>query len=165
MEHTKHIWRLGLLLVLVIIGFIIGRLFFIPNSYGLYGSYRADDIKDQRAREVIHGGGMNDRGNKCHTKEMNTLREGAHETVQCENCHAPLSTHVSKDKKGAKMAVHKSASLCLRCHEHLVSRPPDFPQITVTSHPSEEPFIKKMPMSKEVCFRCHNAHDPTPQEG
>ena len=40
MGHFNHIIRLCVVLIAVVIGFFIVRGFFVPESFGTYGSYQ-----------------------------------------------------------------------------------------------------------------------------
>ncbi|MBI2565945.1 MAG: cytochrome C [Candidatus Schekmanbacteria bacterium] len=163
MEHTKHIWRVGILVIVAITGFVFFRVLLIPPSYGIRGSYRYDNVAEQMAIEPRHG---EVRGcNECHDERVDELRAGPHENVACENCHAPLSTHVKDDEKEWDMSVNKTGEWCVRCHLFLPARPKSHPQIDPVEH-LVKVGVKQVgrDWSDVVCFKCHEPHDPTPED-
>lgn len=154
MEHSKHIFRVAILVILVLVAFHIVRTLFTPGSFGRYGRYRADNVVEQMERPVRHGESAS--CSQCHDEKMAQLREGSHSTVQCESCHAPLPTHIKDNEKIAPMPQNRSFAFCLRCHERLEARPSGFPQIDVQEHLQKA----SMEMSPDVCVSCHDPHSP-----
>ncbi len=154
MEHSKHLVRMILLVILLLIGFHILRTLFTPKSFGRYGHYRADNVQEQMAKAVVHGGSVS--CSPCHAERLTQVRAGSHATVECENCHAPLATHVSDGEKKADMPLNKSPSLCLRCHDQMDARPAGFPQIRLEDHLQQV----GAEMGPDVCLNCHEPHDP-----
>ena len=154
MEHSKHLVRAIFLVIVVLIGFHIFRALFTPKSFGRYGHYRADNVQEQMAKPVMHGEGPS--CSQCHADRFAQVRAGSHTTVECENCHAPLATHMRDGEKKAQMPLNKSPAHCLRCHGLLDARPGSFPQIRVEEH------LQKVgaEMKPEVCLGCHEPHDP-----
>lgn len=155
MEHSKHLARMILLVVLVLVVFHIVRTLFTPASFGKYGHYRADNVAEQMAKPVAYAGAASCEA--CHPERNAQLRGGgAHASVECEMCHAPLALHVGESGKTGEMPRNRSAALCLRCHGRLDARPERFPQIQLEEH------LAKMgtAMEPEVCVSCHDSHDP-----
>jgi hypothetical protein len=159
-EHSKHIFRVFILLAVVLVSVFIGRIVFIKAtlpSFGVYGHYRGDSVAENAAQEIRHGG--NDACGECHDEIKADHDGGAHLAVPCEDCHDALATHVRDGDKIADMPRVKSVlRLCGRCHRELDARPEDFPQVNIKTHPEEmgaEP-------SDDVCFECHSPHDPAP---
>lgn len=154
MEHSKHIVRVLLLVIVLIIAFLIFRTFFAPRSFGRFGHYRADNVAEQMAKPVSHGESASCAD--CHDEMMEEHQAGSHISVTCEDCHAPLATHIKDEERIAAMAMNRSSVLCLRCHEKLEARPNGFPQIRLEDH------LKKlsMEMSPDVCLGCHKPHSP-----
>lgn len=156
LRHTKHAFRILILLVVAVLVILFGRAAFVPDSWGRYGSYRADNVEQQRAKPVMHG---NDASCKdCHAEQVATHEQGAHLRVRCEVCHAPIALHVVDDAKIADMPIERSRELCLRCHQQLHARPKDFPQIQPRQHVDEHGST----WSEEVCIECHQPHSPRP---
>jgi hypothetical protein len=154
MEHSKHLVRIILLLILALIAFHILRTLFTPSSFGRYGHYRADNVQEQMAKPVIHGENIS--CSQCHADRLAQLRAGAHATVECENCHAPLPTHIKDGEKKDEMFKNASTISCLRCHGQLDARPGGFPQVRLEDH-----LLKVgAEMGPNVCLQCHEPHDP-----
>ncbi len=154
MEHGKHLARMILLVFLVLVVFHIVRTLFTPSSFGRYGHYRADNVAEQMAKPVVYEGTASCEA--CHSQRNAQLKAGSHATVECEICHAPLSSHVGDSGKIGEMPIHRSTILCLRCHERWDGRPGKFPQIELEEH------LGKMGAAAgpEVCVGCHDSHDP-----
>jgi hypothetical protein len=154
MEHTKHIIRAVLLVVVIAVTFVFVRHFAIPKSFGEFGHYRYNSVAEHAAKSPVHGppGACAE----CHDEEAETHAGGAHSSVSCEVCHAPLHRHVEAGEWTAEMPVRRTPTLCAWCHQYLVARPKDFPQVVLVDHVME----KGEEMSDTVCLECHDAHDP-----
>lgn len=154
MEHTKHIFRIFILAILVFLFFLIVRGFYIPESWGIFGHYRADSLIDKVNQKSIHG----DKNSclQCHEEIARKLSGGKHSSLPCEGCHEPFSTHVENEKKAKDMAIHRDAERCLMCHRKLDPRPQGFPQIEVEIHLRD----RGIEFSPEVCLGCHDSHSP-----
>ena len=86
--------------------------------------------------------------------------KGAHLAVPCEDCHDALAAHIKDGKKIAEMPRVKSVTrLCGRCHRDLVARRDDFPDGSTSRSTSR---TRARRLSDQVCFDCHNPHNPTP---
>jgi cytochrome c553 len=155
MEHSKHIARVVLLVVLVLVVFHVARTLFTPVSFGRYGHYRADNVAEQMSKPPVHGGGS--ACEQCHAERVHKVKGASHSSVQCENCHAPLIVHAKDGERIAAMPVNSSYTLCVRCHEKMSARPHGFPQIDADQH------LKRVRMEPKgaVCLRCHNPHSPS----
>ncbi len=155
MEHTKHIARAVLLLAAAALGFVVVRHFLVPETFGAHGHYRYASVLEHRAKESKHGpvGACG----ACHDEQTEAKSQGAHASVSCEVCHAPLATHVRDAEQVADMLVERSNKLCGWCHERLTARPKGFPQVVFREHVAEhgEEF------SDQVCLECHDVHNPS----
>ena len=88
MEHSRHVFRVLLLLLVAVVAFVLLRSFLVPKSYGDYGPYRAANVVEQaHVRAPRHGGA--DSCTACHAKEAEARAAGSHKTVSCEVCHGP----------------------------------------------------------------------------
>ena len=158
MEHTKHIWRGTILLLVVMVGIVIGRHFLVPDSFGEMGFFRGDALYEFMEKAPEHG--APDACAECHDDIADAKAAGAHAGVQCEVCHATLSTHVRDDDKVADMAINRSYRLCAYCHQKLIARPATVPQIDLAEH-LDLPRSAAIP--EEACLECHDAegiHSP-----
>jgi predicted CXXCH cytochrome family protein len=152
--HAKHVVRAFLALIVLLIALVLGRQFLVPDSWGRSGWYRADNVTEQRAFPLRHGG--NASCGECHDDILAELTDAGHAGVRCEGCHAPLALHVSDGDKIADMPVRRETSLCVRCHQALDARPTDFPQV----HPREHVSEQGGEFGPDACFECHNPHAP-----
>jgi len=158
MNDTKHLWRLFLLVVIGVTAVIVGRLFFVPKTFGMFGPYRAANLLEQRAFPVKYQGpGACE---PCHADEYAFWKANGHKTIICEDCHAPITTHIKGDEKFADMEINRSFNFCLRCHQKLPARPEKFPQIDPIEHLADA----KLSLQDTVCLVCHSPHDPTPKD-
>lgn len=159
MKHTKHYWRASFLIIGAFLAFLIVRAFLIPASFGKYGFYRADNVQEQMNKPVSFA----KRGTcgNCHDKIVQVHTKAKHQSVQCQNCHAPLVLHVKNDDFVGEMPIKRSPKMCLRCHRKLPSRPLDFPQIDSKDHLGVAEQL--LPIGE--CIKCHHPHDPSPNRG
>jgi ribosomal protein L37AE/L43A len=154
MEHARHVFRVAFVLVVVVAAVSLTRGFLVPRSYGLYGPYRADNVKEQMLARVPAYAGADACG-ECHADEFKKRAAGAHRTVNCEVCHAALGLHVKADGSVVPPPVDRSFTLCARCHRKITGRPAKFPQVALEQHVSG-------PVEGEVCLQCHDPHSPKP---
>jgi len=158
MENTKHIWRAVILLLVLLVAVVLGRQALIPESFGEMGYYRADALDEFMAKEMEHGppGSCAE----CHDDVAEAKAAGGHARVQCEVCHAPLSTHVRDGDIVAEMAINRTWHLCANCHQQLTARPAGMTQIDLHEHLEFEPGES---IPEDACFECHDAegiHSP-----
>jgi predicted CXXCH cytochrome family protein len=133
---------------------VLGRPLFLPDSWGMYGRYRADSVDEHRQLPLKHGGDA--ACASCHTEQVELHENGAHRAVRCELCHAPVATHASGGEKLADMVIHRDAELCVRCHRELEARPEGFPQVQPRRHVEEN----GSEFTPAACFDCHDPHSP-----
>lgn len=158
MEHARHVFRAALVLVVVVAAVTLGRGFLVPRSYGVHGSYRFDNVLEQRnVREPRHAGPAACAA--CHAPQADRRAAGGHRAVSCEVCHAPLSAHVSEGRRTGAMPVDRSFTLCARCHRKVQARPEAFPQVVLDQHLTQQ---GGGPLEGKVCLDCHDPHAPKP---
>lgn len=155
MEHTKHIIRAVLLLVVIAVLFVVVRDLAVPETFGMYGHYRFGSVAEYVAQIPYHGGSAS--CTECHDEEAEAQADGKHGTVPCASCHAPQGTHIQNDEVVAPMLVDRSYRLCATCHQYLLARPKSFPQVVLPNHVVE----LGGEMSEAICLECHDAHNPS----
>ena len=168
MEHTKHLWRAILILVIITTGYLLGRGFLVPESFGNYGYYRGDNLQEQmNIRVPMHGSGMESCG-FCHEEKVDTIIVTPHKVINCETCHAALRMHVEYDSLEkfladpesyewtAEMPIYSAQELCIKCHDYQLAKPDDYTTIVVMEHLEE----REMELGPNVCIACHDPHDP-----
>lgn len=157
MEHTKHIWRAVLILIVAAVGGISARHFLVPKSFGQAGFYRYDSLAEYMSKPLVHGAA--DACNACHQPIVDAKASGKHAGLSCEGCHGPLADHVKGNAKSADAVVNRSNDLCLLCHEKLLARPKTHPQIDPTEHLIANGVISPgEPIIEEACIVCHDVH-------
>ncbi len=169
MEHTKHLWRAILLIVLIVVVYLLGRGFLVPGSFGEFGHYRGDALREEMNVRVPNFGAGVESCAACHDERAEEFRQSAHKTINCEVCHAPLRTHVEYEDIESfiqnpdqyewtnEMVIKQAKDLCIRCHEAQPAKPHDFPHVTIVEH-LEEMGVEN---SADVCVDCHDPHDPS----
>jgi hypothetical protein len=158
MEHTKHIWRISLLLILMFIGLVVGRHFLIPDTFGQAGFYRYEALVELMGKEPRHG--PQGSCGECHDEKTAEKAAGKHANVQCEACHNVLSSHVKDAEKYADMDIDRSYKLCANCHQKIVARPASMIQIDLAEHLELEPG---QTIADDACLECHDSegvHSP-----
>ena len=160
----SHIYRLIVLLVLVVAGFVAVRSLAIPSSWDGEKFYRVDSLEDLKLQPMQLGGNETCSGAGCHDQkrvakhksQLDTVAKGSHKGLACESCHGPLSAHVSDNKRLAAAQINRENTLCLGCHAPLLSRPKDFPQFD-TENTGHWYFDVEI---TTPCRDCHSPHNP-----
>lgn len=153
-SHHRHLLRALLLLCGGLFLFFVVRAFLIPHSFGEYGHFRGDNLKEQAEIPLVHGSPSS--CGECHTDQVAIVSKGPHVKVPCQDCHGPLARHVTEE--GIEpMPITRSFALCARCHQKLEARPKTFPQIDFHEHVVSKG--KKLE-SEEICLTCHRSHNP-----
>ncbi|MCK5164071.1 MAG: hypothetical protein KAJ25_00900 [Desulfobacula sp.] len=156
-------YRMRLLIVLLSIGVLAGggllfKKLLIPDSFGVYGYYRADAIKEAAFVPIRHG--TNTSCFKCHPYEAKIHKKGRHKTISCEFCHGTYADHIKDGKKIGTLPVKiekQITTLCLRCHNTEIKA-------------RKEEVIKTVAMPDHLkdqdvkithnCNQCHHVHAP-----
>jgi predicted CXXCH cytochrome family protein len=173
-RHAGHVFRVGAVLGVVLVAFLIARWAAIPSDFGVLGYYRAGALDDNRALPLVYAGRT--ACMECHDgtydppepdaaaavsiaalqTPLDPARDNKHFNVNCEACHGPLQTHVDDQEKAVPKVA--SDSLCLGCHRTLDGRPSFQPQIIPSEH------RKNDDKKKEGCVSCHKPHWPKTEE-
>ena len=164
--HVKgtwsHVLRLGLALGVIGALAIVARAALVPDSYGRYGYYRGDAVREaMRTSKPAHQGRAVCAG--CHAEEAALHAKDFHSGIQCESCHGSGGEHVASVGQRAEGAtghvevvVPRTQEPCLWCHRRLAARPTSFPQID----PEEHLRAFAVADLETPCMRCHNPHEP-----
>ena len=149
----RHIISLLIIIVVLGAGFFLARALLMPESFGRYGHYRGDNVKEQMSVPLVHmeSAFCED----CHETQYGDWLANKHLTVNCEVCHGHWEIHNGNLKT---MKVVKSDDACMICHQRLTGRPEDFPQVVSLVQHIED---KEEPAEgAEVCLSCHDPHKP-----
>jgi len=160
MNDARHLVRaFGIVAVLLAAVFFI-RGFFIPPTFGQLGPYRAESPKEEMAKAPVYQG--DDYCSTCHEEDWDTVADGKHVAIPCENCHFLPNPHAEGEKKLVDMPVDRSRSACVICHQYLPSRPAKFPQVKDFEKHVKDHWKTEMGEAEKepLCGKCHKAHDP-----
>ena len=145
-KDAEHLVRVvGVFLVGVML-FLCLRAWFVPKSFGQYGHYRGDSLKEVAALPVVHAG--HETCEACHSDVLEVKKAGKHAGVNCEACHGPQSKH-AEDPVSVKPVLPDTSVLCARCHEANSAKPKWFPAVATAEHSMGMP-----------CNTCHTPHSP-----
>jgi hypothetical protein len=145
-KDAGHLFRLASVFLVGGILFLVFRGVLVPRSFGQYGHYRGNAIKDTAALPISYAG--HQVCESCHADVLEVKSKGVHKRVACEACHGPLATHAD-DPASVQPAKLDTAVLCVRCHEANLAKPKNFPQVVSAEHSGGAP-----------CDTCHQPHSP-----
>jgi len=140
----KHIVRLILLIVAIVVVAAIAPQFLTVDSFYRFGHYRANSVTEIANKELVYQTTRYCHG--CHTERRAQWSAGSHKTVVCEVCHGPAQGH---PQNGKLPIPADTVRLCTQCHEAMPGRPVTQPQIQVAQH-----------SGGQQCNVCHNPHSP-----
>ena len=138
--------RLLVLFAVAIGGFLVVRHFLLPESFGMYGHYRAKAVDFVASQPLEYAGHL--ACSDCHEEVAALKSASKHAVVACEACHGPAASHAS-DPTESKPQRPTERKHCGLCHYYEASRPAGFPQIDPADHGDQE-----------RCVSCHNPHSP-----
>jgi uncharacterized CHY-type Zn-finger protein len=130
LKDAGHLFRFAGLFVVAFLVFLLVRGQVVPKSFGEYGHYRGDAIRDIAARPIRFAG--HQACETCHTDVQDVKQKGKHAGVNCEACHGPLAKHAADPS--VTPATLDTAVLCVRCHSASAARPMDFGSVQSFSH-------------------------------
>lgn len=149
LRDAEHLIRLAAVVAIAFSVFLVARAAFHPRSFGEYGFYRGDALKEISAREPRYAG--HKACEECHTDVLDVKKTGKHAGVNCEACHGPLQEH-ALDPASVKPQLPDPLVLCARCHQENIAKPARFPQVNTKDH-----------MGDVKCDTCHQPHNPLEQ--
>lgn len=149
----NHVWHPLFIVLVVVCVILLARALIVPADFGIYergymygwhrksneAEWKAVRVKYKTARACA----------ECHKDKYNDIRESAHATISCENCHGPNYDH-PQDPLG--MTIDRTRSLCIRCHSYL-----PYQGALRGSIPGIDPE-KHYPSAG--CVMCHIPHNP-----
>lgn len=169
---TTHLYRLGLVLVAAFVVFLGLMALLSPASWNYDMGYwhRAAALEEMATQPLVYGGitslspsKRNAACKSCHKDATKEIRKLKHKAVSCEACHGALADHVQEGKKVAEARIDRSTGQCLSCHEDFINKPAAFAQFKTTEKFNKHRRFKAGEYKPgTTCFKCHEAHDPTP---
>lgn len=145
-QDKEHLVRMAGIFAAGIALFLGLQFVLVPDTFGLYGHYRASAIGEETRKPRVYAGRA--ACGTCHGAQAGALKDGKHATLGCEACHGPLMKH-AVDPRGSKAARPAAATLCPVCHERNVARPQWHKQVDSREH-----------SGGESCNTCHQPHAP-----
>jgi hypothetical protein len=143
----EHVVRMAGLFVIGIGAFVVLRVLFVPDDFGVYGHYRAGALDDNRKGPLAYAGRA--ACESCHPDIIETRKGGKHEAIGCEACHGPLAKHAAQEEGAPAPLKPKPREGCLACHTKDGSKPEAYPQVVASEHAPDG-----------ACTDCHNPHKP-----
>lgn len=144
----QAVFRIGVILVLAVVIFVIARQMMVPASQGQYGRYRGDSISENTSLNVAYAGSIDD-CRECHQGEHKALAQAEHRGIDCQSCHGPAAKHIN-DPKALTPKIEGIPELCDSCHRQIAGRQ-DGKIATVKS---------VMHSGGMICTKCHDPHRP-----
>lgn len=141
---APQISRLLLLTIAIIVSYSIARFFLTPPSFGEYGWFRADALKEIASQPRTYAGKK--ACGECHSEQIKQIESFEHKTLSCEACHGAALAHA----EDPDVKVPKFAYNCVRCHESDPSKPKWLKQINSRKH-----------YPGQKCTECHMPHHPS----
>jgi hypothetical protein len=145
-KNAGHLIRLALVFIGGIFLFLALRSAMVPKSFGQYGHYRGDALRDIAAQTPRFA--RREACENCHQDIADLKKTGKHSIVGCEACHGPLAKHV-EDPASVVPVKPDTKELCVKCHEANSAKPKSFPQVISKEHAGDTP-----------CGACHQPHKP-----
>lgn len=140
----KHIVRLIIILVAVLVVAAIAKPLLTVDSFYRFGHYRANAVPLLASKEPVYQ--TSAYCQNCHSAQYAQWSAGSHKTVTCEVCHGAALGH---PQNGKLPIPRDTVKLCTLCHEAMPGRPRTQPQIQVSKHAGDQ-----------QCNVCHNPHSP-----
>ena len=140
----KHIVRLIIILVAVLVVAAIAMPLLTVDSFYRFGHYRANAVPLLASKEPVYQTAAYCQG--CHSAQYAQWSASSHKTVTCEVCHGAALGH---PQNGKLPIPRDTVKLCTQCHEAMPARPQTQPQIQVAQHAGDQ-----------QCNVCHNPHSP-----
>jgi len=151
----NHVWR-PLFVALAVVGCVLlVRTLLVPGDFGIYergymyGWHRRGNEAEWKAVRVKYKTAALCWG--CHKDKYDALKNSAHRSISCENCHGPNYDH-PRDPLG--LTIDRARSLCIRCHAFLPYKTSDRTGIRGINPETHYPQAE--------CVLCHIPHNPKP---
>ena len=151
LRSTEHLIRVGILVAVGLVAFLVIQRVVVPRDFGKYGHFRASALDEIRAKPIKFAG--REACEVCHSEQAEAKSKGKHAGLGCEGCHGPLARH-AEDPSSIVPKLPDTAVLCARCHEQNSAKPKSFPQVVTAEH-----------SAGLACNTCHKPHTPKIGDG
>jgi hypothetical protein len=139
--------KLALVFAVIIAIFLILRYFFVPDTFGKYGPYRAAAMDDYLPLEIHYAGQQ--ACLECHQDIEDLKSQDVHSGIHCETCHGPGQKHVVSGEP-ADILKPTGREFCGNCHAINAAR---------KKNAVYQVDLAKHNIGKN-CIECHNPHQP-----
>lgn len=146
LHDAGHLIRVGAVLALGLVLFLLLQRLMVPAGFGQLGHYRPAALQDIRSRPTTYAGQA--ACAMCHDEVVKVRAAGPHVGVSCEACHGPQFKH-TEDPVANKPKALVVADLCRRCHEADEAKPKFVKQVNTQEH-----------SGGVACNACHQPHRP-----
>ena len=136
--------RLLLLTLAIVTVYFLARAALTPASFGEYGWYRADALREMAALPPVFA--SKKECEECHSDVLTKLSKSEHKSLACTTCHGSGRLHVDDPEEKIGKPTD---SFCLRCHQEDPARPKWLHQIKPREH-----------YRGQRCIECHMPHQP-----
>lgn len=150
-KDGEHLVRLAAVFLIAFLAFLGLRAVLVPKSFGQFGHYRGDALKEVASKKPVFAGQT--ACVDCHSDVLDVKKAGKHAGVHCEACHGALARH-AENPADVVPQLPDTAILCARCHQQNLAKPASFPQVDAKEH-----------SGGEKCKTCHVPHDPLKMPG
>lgn len=156
----NHLYRLALLLILAIAGFVWIKGWFVPAGWDEEKWFRTGALEELKQQPIMFGGnrtcteGCHGKTRKDHRAVGYSLATGVHMNLGCESCHGPL--YKSGHDQLAAAQIPRDSGLCLRCHDDVPARPRMVGLFSESLMAHQALDVKR----DSNCIQCHDPHAP-----
>ena len=144
---SQQIQRLIIVFLIFISLFLVVRHFLVPKSFGKYGHYDAQALKDNESQEIKYVDSKECA--TCHSDIDSLKTSGSHKAINCQTCHGPGYLHI-QDPSANQLEKPSERKFCGNCHSLNAAK--------------SKSIIKQQDLSKHnvenKCIECHNPHQP-----
>lgn len=143
----SQIKRLILAFAIFIGLFLVARAFLYPKTFGEYGFYRGDSLKENAAKEMQYAG--NALCIDCHEDVSISKGTDVHKDIRCETCHGAGLQH-TLNPDSVKLNLPATREFCGICHGmNAAKKTSTVAQVKLVEH-----------NVGHNCTECHNPHMP-----
>lgn len=156
----NHLYRLALVLIVAVAGFIYVKDWFVPEGWDEQKWYRTGALEELKLQPISFSGNKNcmeqchGKTRKDHTTLGAMLASSVHANLSCESCHGPLFE--SGHQKAGPALVPRDSGLCLRCHDSVAARPVKVGLFSESLMAHQALDVRR----SSNCVVCHDPHAP-----
>ena len=141
----QQVIRLLIAFALFISIFLVAAAFLKPESFGEFGHYRGDALREIAAKEIKFVDIKT--CTECHKANADVLAEAEHSTINCQTCHGPGYKHNKWfEENRTKYMVMDSMTNTWTIDSALLA----------SAGKTAEEFMLLKPDDRESCLKCHD---------